>query len=140
MLSANKDHKNTGKLDPAEDTEQSQSHQVAQKQQSPEVVPGRDGFGVLVVQTVEVIAWVAFRGSFIEVTVPFDMDSYHTTLETRNRVNARVVYGWAEVTGQPFMRVRQVGWRSACWTGLTTLYTHINLCPWGSFQLFLLMF
>lgn len=140
MLGANKDRKNTGELDPAEDTEHSQGHQAAQKQPLPEVVPRGDGFGVLVVQTVEIIAWVAFRGSFIEVTVPFDMDSYHTTLETRNRVNARVVCGWTEVTGQPFMRVRQVGRRSASWTGLTTLYTQINMRPWGSFQLFLLTF
>lgn len=93
---------------------------------------------MLVVQTVEIIMWVTFRGSFIEVTVPFNMDSYHTTLDTRNRVNARVVYGWTEVTGQPFMRVRQVGRRSASWTDLTTFYTQINMRPWGSFQLFLL--
>lgn len=50
---------------------------------------------MLVVQTVEIIAWVTFRGSFIKVTVPFNVDSYHTTLDTRNRMNARAVCGWA---------------------------------------------
>lgn len=95
---------------------------------------------MLVVQTVEVIVWVTFRGSFIKVTVPFDMDSYHTTLDTRNRANARVVCRWTEVTGQPFMRARQVGQRSATWAGLTTPYTQIHMCPWGSFQLLLMVF
>jgi hypothetical protein len=37
---------------------------------------------VFVVQTVEIIVWVAVGGSFIKVTVPFNVDSYHTALDT----------------------------------------------------------
>lgn len=87
------------------------------------------------VQTVEIIVWVAFRGSFIKVTIPFNMDSYYTTLDTRDRLNIRVICRWTEVTGWSFMKARQVGQRS----GMTTLYTQISMCPWSSFQLFLMM-
>jgi hypothetical protein len=44
---------------------------------------------MLIVQTVKIIVWVACRGSFIKVTVPFNMNSYHTTLDTRDKVSAQ---------------------------------------------------
>lgn len=90
---------------------------------------------VFVVQTIEVIVWVAVGGSFVKVTVPFDMDSYHTTLDTRDGVNARVIRRWTEVTEQPFRRATPVSQRS----GSTTLDTQISRCPQGSLQLFLMI-
>lgn len=91
-------------LDPAEETEQSQGYQGARKQSLPEVVPRGDGVCVFVVQAVEVVVWVAFRGSFIKVTVPFNIDSYHTTLDTRDRVNARVICRLTEVRAALYER------------------------------------
>lgn len=128
------DQENTGGPDPAEDTED--SHVTREHKQSlPEVVPRGDGLCVFVVQTVEVIVWVTVGGSFIKVTVPFDMDPYHTTLDTRDRVNARVMCRWTEVAEQPFRRPTAVSQRS----GRTTLYTQISGCPQGSLQLSLMM-
>lgn len=87
---------------------------------------------VFVVQTVEIIVWVAAGGSFIKVTVPFYMDSYHTTLDTRDRVSARVIRRWTEVTERPFRRATPVSQRS----GITTHYTQISRCLYIPYNCF----
>lgn len=53
---------------------------------SPEVVPRRDGlFCKLVIQPAKRIVRITFRRGFIKITVPFNLNSYHTTLNERER-------------------------------------------------------
>lgn len=52
----------------------------------PEVVPRRDRlFCKLVIQTAKRIVGITFRRGLIKVTVPFNLNSYHTTLNERER-------------------------------------------------------
>lgn len=52
----------------------------------PEVVPRRDRlFCKLVIQTAKRIVGITFRRGFIKITVPFNLNSYHTTLNERER-------------------------------------------------------
>lgn len=52
----------------------------------PEVVPRRDGlFCKLVIQPAKRIVRITFRRGFIKITVPFNLNSYHTTLNERER-------------------------------------------------------
>lgn len=66
---------------------------IRQQAQSPlpEVVPGRDRVSrKCAVQTAKMIARVAFRRRFIKITVPFNLNSYHTTLdEAETRISAQ---------------------------------------------------
>lgn len=77
---------------------------------------------MFVVQTIEIIVRVAVGGSFIKVAVPFDVDSYDTTLDSKHRVNARIIHRWTEDTERPFRRATRVSQRS----GRTTLYLQIS--------------
>lgn len=52
--------------------------------QLPEVVPRRDRVSQKpAVQPAKMIVRVAFRRSFVKITVPLDLDSYHTALDEK---------------------------------------------------------
>lgn len=52
----------------------------------PEVVPRRDRlFCKLVIQPAKRIVRITFRRGFIKITVPFNLNSYHTTLDEKKR-------------------------------------------------------
>lgn len=74
-----------------EKTGNRQSHKAAGPAQLPEVIPGRDGVPwEPAVQAAKIIARVAFRRVSVEITVPLDLDSYHTTLdENETRICAQ---------------------------------------------------
>lgn len=93
---------------PGKDTKPAQATGL-HKAVLPEVVPGGDRFCMFVIQTVKIVAGMALRGRFIKVAVPFNMNSYHTSLDSRDKDE------YPELSGdrrQLFIRTEQDGGRA----------------------------
>lgn len=91
----------------------------------PEVVPRRDGgFCRLVIQPAKRIVRITFRRGFIKITVPFNLNSYHTTLK-RERQGELFKLSSIKVSSKfvrPLGRLSP-GARSSCTSGQTRGHT-----------------